>query len=545
MRSTLWLVATIVVLQGVLTIVLHAMWGAQQPVAEPVADPPRQEPVEQEPAPINLAPKLEPKAAPKPAPKPASKPGKGLKDVWEPPAKPSVGRPPARPKLPVVGSGEALSGDDPARQRLDDPETATRPRASTRRNRGAASRLVGHDELWSNETIFVSIASYRDPECAKTVSRAFDRAAVPNRVRFGIFQQNAAEDVDCAKGLADLVECPEHAACGRLEQIRVHRVHWEQTLGPTVARHLSETLYNDETYVMSFDSHTNFASGWDVIAIDMFKRIGDARAIITTYPASYEATNHSERWMDVDTKGPCRECRRVDDQRPRDVNPTPATQMSICRTRRVQVGRTLSFKHDVNRMKRPSSPTRVAFLAAGFNFARGTRVREVPYDPHSFFLFDGEETSLAIRAWTHGYTFYQPDRDVVSHLYIPNHSPLRPVFWTTDWTKRARIQFWTMLRINYILGLHDLLDYWVNASLIDTRDLDKYGLGTRRRVQDYWTYAEVDPRRHGPEWSPQRCKLFESTGLDAFPSDPDGAHNDYRDYSRSFHFEEDFAEARV
>ena len=77
--------------------------------------------------------------------------------------------------------------------------------------------------------------------------------------------------------------------------------------------------------------------------------------------------------------------------------------------------------------------------------------------------------------------FYHPDRDIVSHLYIPNRSPLRPVFWTQDWNVRARVQFWTMLRINYLLGLHDLLDYWVNATLLDTRDATIYGLGTRRR----------------------------------------------------------------
>ena len=46
------------------------------------------------------------------------------------------------------------------------------------------------------------------------------------------------------------------------------------------------------------------------------------------------------------------------------------------------------------------------------------------------------------------------------------------MFWTEDWGSRARVQFWTMLRVNYLLGLHDLLDYWVNASLLDLRDSD-------------------------------------------------------------------------
>ena len=272
-------------------------------------------------------------------------------------------------------------------------------------NRERAAQITKTKDIWGDESIFVSVASYRDPEIAKTVARAFERAADPDRVFFGIFQQNDEDkDVDAVRGLAPLIRCPGHAACGRVRngQIRIHRIAWKDTLGPTVARHLSETLYANETYVISFDSHTNFARGWDVIAIDMFKRINNPRAIVTTYPASYSATEHSERWKVLDEKGPCEACRKIDDQANVDVPVLSARQMSICRTRRVAVGRTTSFKHDVNNMQRPPQPTLVPFLAAGFNFASGRRILEVPYDAHSAYLFDGEETSLAVRAWTHG-----------------------------------------------------------------------------------------------------------------------------------------------
>ena len=51
----------------------------------------------------------------------------------------------------------------------------------------------------------------------------------------------------------------------------------------------------------------------------------------------------------------------------------------------------------------------------------------------------GEETLLAVRAWTRGYDFYLPDRSVVTHLYIPSRSPLRPTFWQYEWGKRAKV----------------------------------------------------------------------------------------------------------
>ncbi|KAH8099068.1 glycosyltransferase [Aureococcus anophagefferens] len=430
----------------------------------------------------------------------------------------------APPVAPVKKHFSPPQPPAPARRRARRRGGSRRP-CSARARPPAAGR----------ESIFISIASYRDPECAKTVARAYARAASPERVFFGIYQQNnASVDVDCVAGLADLVACPDHPVCGRLDQLRVHRVDWKQTLGPTIARHLSEKFYRGETYVMSFDSHTNLARGWDDVAIDMFKRIGNPRAIITTYPASYSATKSSEKWQDVDASGPCLPCRRTDDQASIDVKVLSSSQMSICRTRRVQVGRTTSFKHDVNHMKRPGQPNLVPFLAAGFNFANGSRVLEVPYDAHSLFLFDGEETSLAVRAWTHGYDFYHPDRDVVSHLYIPSKSPLRPVFWTDDWDLRSRIQFWTMLRVNYLLGLHDLLDYWVDAALIDLRDAKRYGCGSKRRAVDYWGYVGVTPDRDGAEWSPGRCDVFSTTGLPSFPVDERGAHNDYDAYADAF-----------
>ena len=101
-----------------------------------------------------------------------------------------------------------------------------------------------------------------------------------------------------------------------------------------------------------------------------------------------------------------------------------------------------------------------------------------------------------------------------------------------------------MLRINYLLGLHDLLDYWVNTTLLDTRDATTYGLGTRRRAVDYWSYVGVTPDRDGVEWSPGRCKVFSTTGLPSFPVDAPGSHNDYSKYAESFP-NEAMAEATV
>ena len=45
-----------------------------------------------------------------------------------------------------------------------------------------------------NKTIFVQIASYRDPELLHTIKDALDKASNPNRLVFGICWQHSIED---------------------------------------------------------------------------------------------------------------------------------------------------------------------------------------------------------------------------------------------------------------------------------------------------------------------------------------------------------------
>ena len=85
------------------------------------------------------------------------------------------------------------------------------------------------------------------------------------------------------------------------------------------------------------------------------------------------------------------------------------------------------------------------FWAAGYSFSKSHAVRRVPYDPHTAFLFHGEEFSRGARLWTSGYDlralrssaflhrpirstsrydFYSPSENLVFHHY--NRKVRRP-----------------------------------------------------------------------------------------------------------------------
>ena len=222
-----------------------------------------------------------------------------------------------------------------------------------------------------HSTIFIVTASYRDPEVASTIARAFKRAAHPERIVVGVHAQNAEgsqePERDPIAGLEQAgVTCPDHPVCDAVldGRVRVSRQLWSRAEGPTVARHYAEKHYQNETYVMGVDSHCHFVRGWDNVQVDMFRRIGNDHAIITAYPASYGPANQGG-----------------DGSEPFEPPTTVPSIGCIRRTRRVNVHNTISFKHDMSTCSTPSDgPTRVAFFAAGFSFARGHRVLRVPYD---------------------------------------------------------------------------------------------------------------------------------------------------------------------
>eukprot|EP01045_Picozoa_sp_COSAG04_P006488 COSAG04_NODE_319_length_16893_cov_23.060141_17_plen_185_part_00 len=63
------------------------------------------------------------------------------------------------------------------------------------------------------------------------------------------------------------------------------------------------------------------------------------------------------------------------------------------------------------------------FWAAGFSFSSSEAAIAVPYDDSLEFLFFGEESSMAARYWTHGYSIFAPTQAVVFHLWDRSYRP--------------------------------------------------------------------------------------------------------------------------
>lgn len=129
-------------------------------------------------------------------------------------------------------------------------------------------------------------------------------------------------------------------------------------------------------------------------------------------------------------------------------------------------------------------PLRARFLAAGFLFAPGSFVEEVPYDPELYFM--GEESAMTVRAFTHGYDLFHPVEPVVWHDYIRadarkhwgdhTDSGVEAEQVATPWNKLDEASKKKVQRL--LLG----------------EDVGSFGLGQTRTLNDYEAYAGISFR---------------------------------------------------
>jgi hypothetical protein len=133
------------------------------------------------------------------------------------------------------------------------------------------------------ETIFISVASYRDPECGPTVESILARAKHPERIRVAVIEQYAQDDPDFCGPEKTCQEDPEQAYCRYMKQVDVFRVDARLSVGPVFARHLGHRMYRGEYFAMQVDSHIRFIKDWDDDLIWQWKSAKNEMGVMTTY----------------------------------------------------------------------------------------------------------------------------------------------------------------------------------------------------------------------------------------------------------------------
>ncbi len=318
--------------------------------------------------------------------------------------------------------------------------------------------------------IFVQIASYRDPQLIPTLEDLFDKAKKPENLVVGIAHQHGDED-----------EWDSLANYANDKRIKIIDIDYKDSKGACWARNQIQQLYDGEEYTLQLDSHHRFVDNWDTELIKMYKGLkkkGHKKPLLTSYISSFDPDNDPAGRVKV------------------------PWAMQFDRFTPEGVIFFLPYYLD----NQPEEPVPARFYSAHFAFTTGKFAEEVQHDPELY--FHGEEISIAVRAYTHGYDLFHPNKIIAYHEYTRKG---RTKHWDNhnDWNEANKASH---ERMRKLLGVDGECAPCQRKKLFP-----KYGLGTERTITDWENYA-------GIRFNDRAVK--QSTLKNEIPGqDPDGEFN--------------------
>ncbi len=329
-------------------------------------------------------------------------------------------------------------------------------------------------------TIFVQIAAYTDPELIPTLLDMFKHSDHPENLHVSVCWQHLPEETtdifldngfsitgftEDARVNSDTVLHVTHKCGARLSVIDVDCY---ASKGACWARHHLQQLYDGEKYTLQLDSHHRFVEHWDTLVIEMLEslRYKSKKPLLTGYIPSFDPEN--------DPAG------RV------------MTPWKMDFDRFIPEGTCFFLPAAIDNFEELNEPLPSRFYSAHFAFADGSFAQEVQHFPE--FYFHGEEQSIAVRAFTHGYDLYHPHRIIAWHEYTRKNRKKSWDLTGEDARLAGKVEMNWVQRNDKSHALYRIL-FGVEGEDQSKYDFGKYGFGTERTVEQYEEYAGIDNKR--------------------------------------------------
>ena len=299
-----------------------------------------------------------------------------------------------------------------------------------------------------NAKIFIQIASYRDPQLNPTLKNCIENAKYPKNLVFSIAWQHSKDDE--WDNLDEYKNDP---------RFKIIDIDYKLSKGACWARNMLQQQYDGEKYTLQLDSHHRFTPNWDVELIKELKNLqskGYSKPLITGYIPSYEPDNDPAQRLDTPWK------------------------MNFDRF--TPEGVVFFLPASIDDFKERTEPIRARFYSAHFAFTLGQFAKEVQHDPE--FYFHGEEISISVRAFTHGYDLFHLHKVLIWHYYTRKGS-IKQWDDDPDWVKRNNYCYYKNRKL---FGMED-----------DGKEIDFgiYGLGNVRTLEEYERYAGISFKKKG------------------------------------------------
>jgi glycosyltransferase involved in cell wall biosynthesis len=287
-------------------------------------------------------------------------------------------------------------------------------------------------------SIFIQIASYRDPQLAPTIKNMLENALYPDNLRIGICNQYHPDDVFHINEYKDDF------------RFRILNVLYSETKGACWARNQIQQMYGGEDYTLQIDSHMRFVKHWDKKLISMLEslRLICDKPLLTCYAPSFDPENDP------------------------DSRIQQGWQMAFDRF--IPEGTVFFLPETIPNWNQLTGPVRSRFYSAHFCFTLGQFCLEVQHDPNLY--FHSEEMSISVRAYTHGYDLFHPHIPIIWHEYTRKG---RSKHWDDDreWCEKNKKSH---LRNRILFGMEE-----------GTIDFENYGFGKERTLKQYEEYSGI------------------------------------------------------
>ena len=252
--------------------------------------------------------------------------------------------------------------------------------------------------------ICVSIASYRDLDLVNTIDSAYKNATHKDNISFCIISQDS-----------------DHPDLSQYPIDKYHKYHWKESMGVCWARNKVIDFCSSD-YIFQVDSHSRFPAGWDEVIENQYgiaKEFWGEKIILTQYPYNFLLVNKKEIYQELEEK----------------IKTFPIWDEE---EKTIKLGTIWSPVQD----KRYGDE--VFYFAGGCSFASSKIMKSILPDPDIY--FNGEEMSIALRAYTRGIRMINsPVNFIYSNFSRKNNN--RSLHWEDhhDWfdlEKRSRIKLY-------------------------------------------------------------------------------------------------------
>lgn len=303
----------------------------------------------------------------------------------------------------------------------------------------------------SEDTLFVQIAAYRDPELLPTLIDLFSKAKRPGNIFVGVCHQYDLRDGTDAHLFEKPFPYPE--------QIRFDNIDYRESQGCCWARSRVQKMYKNEKWTLMIDSHMRFEKNWDELLVDTYNAYADQgvqKPVLSCYVGNYQ----------------------FDGERDQYIWPTSCF-----------------FGNDIPRMIRSKvreiskeDSAYGAFVSGHFIFSSAQIINDIPYDPHLYFL--GEEISLAVRLWTHNYDIVIPKISIIYHFYLQvDSTPVSSYREKIDDESNSVRNSKSFARVKDMLSIRKTDDPW------HLEAIDIYRPGKHRTLRDYERFSGINFRK--------------------------------------------------